>query len=174
MKNVSVKGKCWGIDSFEDSLIVGYQPPRPSVEMLSEDGDVLKNTASNSSGDQQFQCPDNIHIDTTTGTARILVPDRGRKTVYMLNIDLQLLKAFQVPSGGSPRGMAAVEGGQVLVVDVGTRTLRLLDLITGRWQTLLGKEEGLERPWCLVYNQAINGLYVGCIGNDIKEYTVSE
>jgi len=94
----------------------------------------------------------------------------------MLDVDLQLLQAFQLPSGGIPYGLAAVGGGQVLVL-VGewrTMTLQLLDLTTGRWQTLLG-EERLRQAISLVYNQARKQLCVGGWGDyDVKVYALSE
>ena len=96
----------------------------------------------------------------------------------MLDDGLQLLQAFQRPSGGIPWGLAAVGGGQVLVlVDdrrTSTDTLQLLDLTTGQWRTLLGEEEGLWWPRSLVYNQAKKQLYIGGYEDEVKVYTVSE
>ena len=174
LKAIPVQGRCCGIESLSDSLIVGVQSPTPRVEILSEEGAVLN--TSNSSGGQLFEKPCNITVDKTAETTRILVSDGGKRTVYMLDEGLQLLQAFQLPSGGILWGLAAVGGGQMLVLvgDWGTATLQLLDLTTGRWQTLLGKEEGLEWPYSLVYNEARKKLCVGGSGDEVKVYTVSE
>jgi len=168
-----VEGACWGIESFRDSLIVGFHSPTPRVEILSEEGAVLN--TFNTSGGLLFKWPYYITVDKTAETTRILVSDHGKKTVYMLDDGLQLLQAFQLPSDGVPRGLAAVGGGQVLVVDMVTSTLQLLDLTAGQWRKLLGKEDGLKRPYSLVYNQAIKQLYIGGHRRgEFKEYTVSE
>jgi len=172
MKGIPLEGECEGIESFRDGLIVGFQSPTPRVEILSEEGAVLN--TSNTSGGQLFKNPSYITVDKTTETTRILVSDRSKRTVYMLDDGLQLLQAFQLPSDGKPWSLEAVGGGQVLVVDRATHTLQLLDLTTGQWQTLLGKEDGLKRPYSLVYNQAIKLLYVGGWGGEVKVYTVSE
>ena len=173
LKSIPVKGVCYGIDSLRDSLIVGFESPTPRVEILSEEGAVLN--TSNTSEVQLFKHPYYIKADKTAETNRILVSDRGKWTVYMLDVGLQLLQAFQLPSGGIPLGLAAVGGGQVLVADWGTATLQLLDLTTGQWQTLLGSKEGLGWPFSLVYNQAVKQLYIGCgRSNIVKVYTVSE
>jgi len=190
-KDIHVEGACLGIDSFRDNLIVGFQSPTPRVEHISEEGAVLNTLASNTSGGQLFSEPRYIQVDNTTGTDRILVTDWDKETVYMLDVDLQLLQAFQLPTPGEPRGLAAVGGGQVMVTDWRTDTLQLLDLTTGQWRTLMGEMEGLDlttdqwetrlgereglgQPWSLVYNQAVKDLYVGCCGDVVKVYTVSE
>ena len=166
-KDIPVKGVCYGIESFGDGLIVGFQSPTPRVEILSDKGAVLN--ASNTS----FSDPHYILVDFSHAT-RILVSDRGKKKVYMLDVGLQLLQAFQLPSDGEPYGLAAVGGGQVLVADLANLTL--LKLTTGQWQTLLGrKTAGLRQPTSLVYNQAMKLLYVwGGMDDEIKVYTVSE
>ena len=141
--------------------------------MLTEDGVVLKTLTSSPSGDQQFRYPYYIQVANTMDTT-IIVSDWGQKTVYMLDGGLQLLKAFQLPSGGSPFDLAAVGGGQVLVVDGGTHTLQLLDITTGRWRTLLGKKKGKWWPECLAYNQPFKRILVGCDrANNVKVYTLS-
>ena len=152
---------------------MGFQSPTPRVEILSEDGAVLN--TSNTSEVQLFKHPYYITVDKTAETTRILVSDWGNSTVYMLDDGLQLLQAFQLPSSGEPHGLAAVGGGQVLVLDSHTWTLQLLDLTTGRWRTLLGRKERLGQPYGLVYNQAIKQLYIGGFRSDkVKVYTVSE
>jgi len=172
LKAIPSKGECWGIESLSDSLIVGFQSPTPRVEILSEEGAVLN--TSNTSGGQLFEWPYYITVDKTTETTRILVSDCGMGTVYMLDVDLQLLQTFQLPSYGDLWGLAAVGGGQVLVLDWDTATLQLLDFTTGQWRTLMGKEEGLMCPRSLVYNKAMRQLYIGCSKDKVKVYTVSE
>ena len=174
IKAIPVQGSCLGIDSFRNSLIVGFKSPTPRVEILSDEGAVLN--TSNTSVGQLFEWPRYIKVDKTAETTRILVSDWGKKTVYMLDDGLQLLQAFQLQSASSLWGLAAVGGGQVLVLVVArfTSTLQLLDLTTGQWGKLLGEEEGLCQATSLVYNQAIKQLYIGCNRNEVKVYTVSE
>ena len=173
IKDVRVVGKCRGITYLEDKLVVGYRSPIPRVEMLTEDGVVLKTLTSSPSGDQQFRYPYYIQVANTMDTT-IIVSDWGQKTIYMLDGGLQLLKTFQLPSGGSPFDLAAVGVGQVLVVDRGTDTLQLLDITTGRWRTLLGKKKGKGWPECLAYNQSYKRILVGCDrANNVKVYTLS-
>jgi len=174
IKDIRVGGTCRGIAYHEDNLIVGNMSPTPRVEMLTEDRAVLKTLTSSSSG-QLFRYPSYIQMINIMDLAAILVSDWGQKTVFMLDGGLQLLNAFQIPSDSVPRGLASVEGGQVLVADGGTDTLQLLDLTTGRWQTLLGEDEGLGRPECLAYNQSMKCLFVGCDGSDnVRVYTLSK
>ena len=169
MKAIPVQGRCWGIESLSDSLIVGFQSPTPRVEILSEEGDVLN--TSNTSGGQLFVWPRYITVDKTTDT--ILVSDYSMGTVYMLDDGLQLLQDFHLPSG-EPLGLAAVGGGQVLVLvaDVPTAPLQLLDLTTGRGRKILGRKEGLALSISLVYNEARKQFCVGGSGGEVKVYTV--
>ena len=141
---------------------------------MSEEGEVLNTLRYDSSGNTLFSSPSDIHVENTSDSARLLVSDFGMETVYMLDVDLQLLQAFQFPSDGKPCGLAAVGGGQVLVDNWTNDTLHLLDLTTGQWRTLLGREDGLWWTRSLVYNQAIKQLYIGGLGDEVKVYTVSE
>jgi len=173
MMDVPVKGGCWGIAFFQHTFILGFRSLPPRVVRMSVEGEVLNTLRYDSSGNALFSWPSYIHVENTTDSARILVSDRGNMTVNMLDEGLQLLQSFQVPE--PPMGLAAVGGGQVLVLVVDTRTLQLLDLTTGRWRTLLRAVEGLKRSYSLVYNQAIKQLYIGGYRSDkVKVYTVSE
>jgi len=175
LMDVPVKRMCTGIAFFQHTFILGFTSLTPRVVRMSEKGEVLNTLRYDSSGKELFHHPDCIHVENTTDSARIIMSDSGKKTVYMLDDGLQLLQALKLPSGGTPWGLAAVGGGQVLVLvaDGGTWTLQLLDLTTGRWQTLLGEEEGLGWPHSLAYNQAMKKLFVRD-DTDVKVYTVSE
>jgi len=172
MKLVGVERGCLGIAFFQHTFILGFPSPASRVVRMSEEGEVLNTLTYDSSGNTLFSRPFFILVENTTDSARILVSDDGNATVYMLDVDLQLLQAFQHPSSGTLCGLAAVGGGQVLVLVWGTSTLHLLDLTTGQWQTLLGRKEGLEWSYSLVYNQAMKKLFVGGC-HDVKVYTVS-
>ena len=175
MMDVVVEEGCYGIAYFQHSFILGFHSPAPRVVRMSKEGEVLNTLRYDSSGNTLFCIPSYIHVENTTDSARILVLDHPKMTVYMLDEGLQLLQAFKQPSFGEPHGLAVVGGGQVLVVDMLTCTLQLLDLTTGRWRTLLGKEEGLRAPRGLAYNKARKQLYIGCYeGVIVNVYTLSE
>ena len=175
VKDVAVEKGCRGIAFFQYTFILGFTSPAPRVERMSEDGDVLNTLIYDLSKVNLFSDPSYIHVKNTTDSARILVSDGGKKTVYMLNDNLQLLQTFKLPSGGRLWGLAAVGGVQVLVLvgSWGTRTLQLLDLTTGRWRTLLGLEFGLLQSVSLVYHQATKKLYGGpYFSDEVRVYSV--
>jgi len=175
MMDVAVEGLCMGIAFFQHSFILGFRLPVPRVLRMSEEGEVLNTLQYSSSGEELFSEPSNIHIENTIGHDTVIVSDGGKRTVYMLDDGLQLLQTFQLTSPGEPCGLAAVGEGQVLVVDLRNHTVRLLNLTTGQWRTLLEEEEELVRPMCLTYNQATKRVYVGFFRSDeIHMYTVSE
>jgi len=177
VKDVDVKGCCIGLEFFQDRWIMGYVRTPPimgRVEMVSEEGDILHTLTTHSSGNDLFEKPTYIRVDNTTDNHRILVSDWGKKTVYMLGSELQLLQAFTLSTFREPRGLAAVGEGQVLVADAGTDTLQLLDLTTGRWRTVLRKEELQLMPYSLVYNPATRCVFVGGNGDIVRVYTLSK
>jgi len=174
VKDIEVKGFCTGIDYFQGRWILGYWKTPPRVEMVSKEGDIMHTLTTNSSGDYLFEEPDYIYVDTTTDIPQVLVSDWGTKKVYILNIELQLLQAFTLPSPGEPRGLSAVGEGQVLVADAGNDTLQLLDLTTGRWRAVLGWEEFQLVPHSLAYNPATKCLFVGGISNEVRMFTLSK
>jgi len=174
VKDIEVEGWCTGLDYFQGRWITGYRISPPRVEMVSEEGDILHTLTTNSSGEDLFERPDYIHVDNTTDNHNILVSDRGKKKVYILNIELQLLHTFTLPTFRDPRGLAAVGEGQVLVTDRGTITLQLLDLTTGRWRAVLRKEELQLVPNSLVYNPATKCVFVGGGEDEVMMYTLSK
>ena len=173
VKNIEVEGFCTGLAYSHGRWVVGILGPPPMVNILSDEGDILHTLTTNTSDDDLFEKPDYIHVDTITDNHRVLVSDRDKKTVYMLDSELQLLQAFKLPPTGESWGLAAVGGGQVLVADAGSHTLQLLDINTGRWRTLLGKEELQLLPNSLVYNRTTSCLFVGGNGNEVRVYTLS-
>jgi len=174
VKDIEVKGCCTGLEYFQGRWIMGYWYRQPKVEIRSEEGDILHTLTTNSSGDDLFEKPAYIRVDNTTDSHRILVSDCGKKTVYMLGSELQLLKAFTRLLSGEPRGLAAVGKGQVLVADEATMKLQLLDVRTGQWRTVLGCEELQLMPYSLVYNPATRCLCVGGNGDEVRMYTLSK
>jgi len=177
VKDIDVNGWCPGLEYFEGSWIKGYcdTPTRVGrVEMVSEEGDILHTLTTNSSGEDLFEKPAYIRVDSTTDNPIILVSDWGKKAVYMLDTELQLLQAFKLPLTGEPRGLSAVGGGQVLVVDDATWTLQLLDLTTGQWRAVLGEAELQHLPYSLVYNQATRCVFVAGGGDEVRVYTLSK
>jgi len=121
VKDIDVKGCCIGIEYFQGRWIRGYIRT-PSimgrVEMVFKEGDILHTLTTHSSGIDLFEKPAYIRVDNTTDSYRILVSDWGKKTVYMLDSELQLLQAFELPSSVEPMGLAAVGEGQILVADM--------------------------------------------------------
>jgi len=174
VKDTEVEGWCTGLEYLQGRWIMGYESEPLKVEMVSEEGDILHTLTTDSSGDNLFRKPDYILVDNTTDNHRVLVSDRGKEKLYMLSSELQLLHAFQHPSPGESQGMAAVGGGQVLVADAGTWTLQLLDLTTGQWRAVLGREEFQRMPTCLVYNPSTRCVFVGGIGDEVRVYTMSK
>ena len=92
----------------------------------------------------------------------------------MLGSELHLLQAFTLPSPGRLMGLAAVGGGQVLFADQRTWTLQLLDLTTGQWRAVLGREELQLLPYSLAYNPATKCVFVGGNGDEVSVYTLSK
>ena len=174
VKDIKVEGWCTGLEYFQGRWIMGHWNTPPRVEMVSEEGDILHTLTTHSSGNDLFEKPAYIRVDNTTDNHRILVSDWGKKTVYMLGSERQLLQAFTLSTFREPRGLAAVGEGQVLVADSGTDTLQLLDINTGRWRTVLRREELQLVPNSLVYNPAKRCVFVGGSEDEVRVYTLSK
>jgi len=170
-KDIKMIGWCTGIEYFQGTFVVGLGP---SVQMLSDKGDVLHALITNSSREYLFRSPDYIHAFNTLHSSRILVSDSSMKTVCMCNSKLQLMQVFTFPPPGKLHGLAAVGEGQVLVADPATATLQLLNINTGQSWAVLEWEELQIWPNSLVYNPETKCLFVGGNGDEVRMYTLSK
>jgi len=159
---INVNGECYGIDYVNDYFVVGFNKPA-MLALIDKKGIINKSITTDSINHTLFKQPNYICVTTENTSQVIYVSDLGTRTITRLSEELQVLQSFEVPSLQDPRGLASVSGGQLLVVNYSLwspSTLSVLDVTTGQFTQLLGREENLQQTYCVAVSHSLRTVYV--------------
>jgi len=145
-ETLKVKGFTCGITTSGDNLVVTYSE-QPWLEVITTDGKVLHQFHSTGET-EHFKSPDFI---TTSPDGTLWVSDGDNNTITKMDASLTILQTFTSPLLHWPRGITAVTEDEILVCSYSNNSLVLLRPSTNTMSTLLGKDDGIEKPYCLTY-----------------------
>jgi len=169
-KELNVSRYIIGLTSSRNSLLVSYSS-QPWLEVISMDGKVL-HQFDKSGKSQQFKYPEFM---CTTPGGSVFISDRGTNTITKVDAQLNILQTFTSPLLRRPWGITAVTDDQILVCSLENNSIVLLQQSTNTMTTLLGKDDGIERPFTLTYCPDLKKVYVAIAGmiDTIKVYQMS-
>jgi len=145
-KVLMVSHSVYGITTSGDNLVVTYEE-KPWLEVISTDGKVLHQFHSTGKT-QHFELPAFI---TTSPDGTLWVPDCKNNTITKMDAGLTILQTFTSPLLEDPRGITAVTEDEILLCSYKNNSLVLLQPSTNTMSTLLGKDDGIEKPYSLTY-----------------------
>jgi len=145
-----------GITNLDDCLITSSSSP-PGVEMLTLKGQVMRAVDNKKAGREVFKQP---HFLTSSRDRCIYVSDGGTNSITKLDNKLNLLGTYDDPSLRLPRGILSIRRDQFPVCNDINKSIVLLNTRTGNTKFMLGKEDGLRKPWSLSYCQTQGELFV--------------
>jgi len=159
-RSIDVKGYPSSISAFDSShLVVTYEYPG-MVEMMTIDGRVVHAMDNKEAGKQLFQYPNYIAI---SNTGDIYVSDSGTRTITQMDSTLRITQTFTSPMLTSPYGIVTVSTDQLLVADMKSHSIVVLNPTSGTVTPLLGQADGIQEPravaWCPVSKKLFVGRY---------------
>jgi len=155
-QSFSVNGDVCGVGRSGDRLVVSYESP-PGLEVLSMDGRVMHTFSNQAAGRDVFKSP--VFITTITD-GMVYVSDADNSTVTQLDMSLRVTRTFSDPMLQAPRGIISVSADQVLVCSLGNHRILLLCPSTGVFTSILGQQDGIQKPHSLTYSPSQRKLYV--------------
>ena len=161
-RSFSVNGNVWGIGRSGDRLVVSYLSP-PGLEVLSLDGKVMHIFSNNASGRDVFKSPSFI---TTSTDGMVYVSDTLNFTVTQLDLSLRVTRTYSDPMLQAPYGIISISADQVLVCSYDNHRTLLLCPSTGAITSILGQQDGIEKPDALTYSPSQRKLYVVPYGGE--------
>jgi len=169
-RELTVSGTIHGLTSCRNSLVVAYFS-QPWLEVIAMDGKVL-HQFDKSGKSQHFKFP---NFMCTTPGGSMFISDNGTNTITKVDAQLNILQTFTSPLQQDPCGITAVTEDQILVCRWDNNSLVLLQPSTNTMSTLLGKDDGIEKPYCLTYCPDQKKVYVApsSYTATIKVYQVS-
>jgi len=168
-KSITVKGTVVGIVSSNNHLVVSYHSPG-RVEKITMEGRVTHELNNQTAGRELFKNP---YFITTSHGGHIYIPDGGTHTIVQLDHNLQVLQVFTSSMMKGPRGIVSVSNNQVVVADLYSHNILVLDTTTGTLTALLGDAEGIQYPYAVDWCPDSQKLYVGLHGviGNLNVYT---
>jgi len=154
-QSLKVNKYVWGIARSEVGLVVSYESP-PWLAVLAMNGTVLHRFTP-ADGRAVFKWP--IFIATSADNM-VYVSDVGTSTVTQLDSNLRVTKTFSDPMLKEPWGIISVSADQVLVCSRDNNRILLLCPSSGVITSILGQQDGIERPWALTFSPSQRKLYV--------------
>ena len=170
-KVLTVSGDIQGITSCRNSLVVSYYKS-PWLEVVSMDGKVLKQFDMRGKSQHfkypAFMCP--------TPDGSIFISDSETNTRTKVDESLNILQTFTSPLLDGPFGITAVTEDQILVCSSRNNdSLLLLQPSTNTMSTLLGEDDGIERPYSLAYCPDQKKVFIASwFTYTIKVYQIAE
>jgi len=166
-RELTVRGTIRGLTSSRNSLVVSYDS-QPWLEVISMDGKIL-HQFNKSGKSQHFKYP---NFMCTTPGGSVFISDCG--TITKVDAQLNLLQTFTSPLLQEPQGITAVTEDQILVCSISNNIILLLQPSTNTMSTLLGKDDGIYRPYSLTYCPDQKEVYIALYKTDtINVYMMS-
>jgi len=168
-RELTVSDGVFGLTSSRNSLVVSYVS-QPWLAVISLDGKVLHQLGK-SGKSQHFKYPDFM---CTTPGGSVFISDNGTNTITKVDASLNILQTFTSPLLQEPLGITAVTDDQILVCSISNHSIVLLQPSTNTMSTLLGEDDGIEKPYSLTYCPDQKKVYVASYCTEtIKVYQVS-
>jgi len=156
-RSIDVKHLPLSISAFDSShLVVTYQDPG-MLEMMTIDGRVI-DAVDNQKAGKLFHYPNHIAI---SNRGDIYVSDWFTRTITQMDRTLHITRTFTSPMLTSPRGIVSVSTDQLLVADMKSHSIVVLNPTNGTVTHLLGQTDGIQQPGAVAWCPASKKLYVG-------------
>ena len=170
VRELCVKGRCWGIDCVDDKLYVVYSLDK-KLEVMTVTGDVLQMFHTDNHGEELFQGP--CYVTESTANQRIYVSDWGKDGLKVLGLDGKVKDKYNGSGEGVGLGQLAVDTTDVMYLcDLYNSTIHLLSPQCEKVKNLLTEQDGIQRPRSVCYCESTRKLYIGT-RNGIKVYQIS-
>ena len=162
-----------GITSYNDKLVVTRFDEPQSVKLINMDGKELWSVSKGPDSQQLFAKPYDVVVQTINGKDTVIVSDRGRGSLTLLDASNgKLLKVFDM-KGKGPHGMTVDKFGNILVCYNSASEVHVYSSDFTKLAILLTKKGIHENPSDLAYNRSTCTLFVGYDTKEIDRFKIS-
>ncbi|WAR02099.1 TRI33-like protein [Mya arenaria] len=167
---IKLDGDCRGVDYHDKKLYVCFKNAK-KIEAMSLEGSMIHKIDNKSVGNELFMGPLNVRIVKEKSPC-VFVVDRESHTVIKLSLALGVLAKYQDPILKCPHGLDLIGNGDIAVCGRDTNNIVLIDTAAGTMKTLLGANDGLEKPISVCFLRSQQKMFVGSKkGNYVKIFT---
>ncbi|XP_053378683.1 uncharacterized protein LOC128548236 [Mercenaria mercenaria] len=166
-RRMRVDGHCFGISHKNSLTVITFLCPE-KVEIISNDGKILKRIETDFKGNELFSAP--YYVVFCHERKHVYVSDHRKDAVIKLSIEGEIIATYRAGDLDRPEALVVREDGSVVVASRDTNCLHIISSRFNKIKILKGEESKLERPWSLCYSAENKLLYVG--NNDGKSINV--
>ena len=151
-----------GITTYKDRLVVTTYTTPSSVRMIDMNGKVVWSVSKGPDNQQLFDAPLYIVTSKINDTETVIVSDRWKETLTLLNANNgSLLKIIDM-KGKCPRGITVDNDGNIFVACYKTSEICVWSNDFTKSRTLISRKDLEGTPYCIAYSRSTDTLYIGC------------
>ncbi|WAR02160.1 hypothetical protein MAR_008718, partial [Mya arenaria] len=159
---IKLDGDCRGVDYHDKKLYVCFKNAK-KIEAMSLEGRMIHKIDNKSVGIELFMGPLDVRIMKEKSPC-VFVVDRESHTVFKLSLTLGVLAQYQDPILKWPHGLDVIGNGELAVCGRDTNNIVLLDTAASTMKTLLGANDGLDKPISVCFLRSQQKMFVGSKG----------
>ena len=164
-KSVSLGYIVSGIATYTDKLVVTARTTPPSVRMIDMNGKVVWSVTKGPDNQQLFDVPRYIVTSKINDTETVIVSDRRKETLTLLNANNgSPLKIVDI-KGKGPRGITVDNDGNIFVACGTTSEICVWSNDFTKSRTLISQKDLGLAPRCIAYSRSTDTLYISNYAN---------
>ena len=149
----------WGITSYKDKLVVTVDTTPPSVRMIDMNGKEVWSVSKGPDNQQLFDRPYYIVTSKINDTEAVIVSDRNKHTLTLLNVNNGSLLKIVDMKGKGPRGITVDNDGNIFVA-CSTSEICVWSNDFTKSRTLISQKDLEKEPECIAYSRSTDTLYI--------------
>ena len=151
----------WGITTNKDKLVVSACTTPPSVRMIDMNGKEVWSVSKDPDNQQLFGTPRYIVTSKINDTETVIVSDRMKHTLTLLNANNGSLVKIVDMEGKGPRGITVDNDGNIFMACDETRGIYVWSNDFTKSRTLISQKDLEMTPRYIAYSSSTDTLYIG-------------
>jgi len=159
---IKTRQGCRGIQYWQDTIIVTFS--EGTVLVMDMKGNVVRELDNENAGYQLFQCPLYVTVDNK-GSA-LYVSDVNKHTITKMDLALKVVATVENKAINGPFAMFPLDDHHLLVCGYRSHNVVLVNTETREERVVLGPDQGIQWPVCVICSPEVGKFYVTCFGCD--------
>ena len=158
-RSVSLSYRVWAITTYSDKLVVTTHTTPPSVRMIDRNGKEVWSVSKGPDNQQLLDKPLFIVTSKINDTETVIVSDRNKHTLTLLNVNNGSLLKIVDMKGKGPRGITVDNDGNIFVA-CSTSEICVWSNDFTKSRTLISQKDLEKEPECIAYSRSTDTLYI--------------
>ena len=159
LRSISVNGRCCGICSTNQNIIVSFQSPA-MIQVMDLAGKVIHTISTDVKGESLFNQPFYVTVSKGESGEVIYVSGSGTNTITKVSMKGKVISTYKHENWDGLRGLLYVGQSQLLVSNCWGHSIDVVSEDGKHIGTLLDSTHGIQYPYALCYCASQETLYI--------------